>query len=208
MSSTTQTPPRPPPSTNGATATIDRALRTPQIAPQPQSTTAERTNIRYLWAAIRLGMAWTFLWPFFDKMFGLNHQTTTAQAWINGGNPTKGFLSGSAGLLSGFYTSIAGAGIVNVLFMAGLLGIGVALALGIAMKPAAIAGATMLILMWSASLPPSDDLFLDNHIIHALLLIGLAAIGAGKTLGFGERWQQIPLVQQHHWLASPQPRAC
>ena len=135
-------------------------------------------------------MAWTFLWPFLDKMLGLNHQTTSAQAWINGGNPTKGFLSGSAGLLSGLYTSIAGAGIVNVLFMAGLLGIG-----------AAVAGATMLILMWSASLPPSDDLFLDNHIIYALVLIGLAAIGAGKTLGFGERWQQIPLIQQHHWLA-------
>jgi thiosulfate dehydrogenase (quinone) large subunit len=80
-------------------------------------------------------MAWTFLWPFLDKMLGLNHQTTTAQARINGGNPTKGFLSGSAGLFSGFYTSIAGAGIVNVLFMTGLLGIGVALALGIAMNP-------------------------------------------------------------------------
>jgi hypothetical protein len=64
----------------------------------------------------------------------------------------------------------------------------------------------MLILMWSASLPPSDDLFLDIHIIYALLLIGLAAIGAGKTLGFGERWQQIPLVQQHRWLAQPPPR--
>ena len=41
--------------------------------------------------------------------------------------------------------------------------------------------------MWSASLPPSDDLFLDNHIIYALLLIGLALVGAGKTLGFAER---------------------
>ena len=200
MTPTTQAPPRPPPSTNGG-STIDTTPRTPEMAPRARSAIADRPNVRYLWVALRLGMGWTFLWPFFDKMFGLNHQTTSAQAWINGGNPTKGFLSGSAGLFSGFYTSIAGASVVNVLFMAGLLGIGVALALGIAMKPAAVAGATMLVLMWSASLPPSDDLILDNHIIYALLLFGLVAVGAGKTFGLGTRWERIELVQRHRWLA-------
>jgi thiosulfate dehydrogenase (quinone) large subunit len=48
--------------------------------------------------------------------------------------------------------------------------------------------------MWRASLPPSDDLFLDNHIIYALLLIGLALVGGGKTLGFGER------THRQEWL--------
>ena len=158
------------------------------------------TALRYVWAVIRLGMAWTFLWPFMDKMFGLNHQTTSAQAWINGGNPTKGFLSGSVGAFSGFYTSIAGAGIVNWLFMIGLLAIAVSLSFGIAMRFAAVAGATMLLLMWSASLPPSDDLFLDNHIIYALLLIGLALVGAGNTLGLGRRWTQTKLVKRYPWL--------
>ena len=133
-------------------------------------------------------------------MFGLNHQTTSVQAWINGGNPTKGFLSGSVGAFSGFYTSIAGAGIVNWLFMIGLLAIAVSLSFGIAMRFAAAAGATMLLLMWSASLPPSDDLFLDNHIIYALLLIGLALVGAGNTLGLGRRWTQTKLVQRYPWL--------
>lgn len=189
--SATQTPPRVPRSTNG--------LAVPDFVSAPQK--VEQSNVRYLWAVIRLGMAWTFLWPFFDKMFGLNHDSTTAQAWINGGNPTKGFLSGSVGVFSGIYTGIAGAGIVNVLFMSGLLGVGLALALGIAMKPAATAGATLLLLMWSASLPPSNDLILDNHIIYALLLTGLAAVSAGKTLGFGDRWTQLPLIKQHHWLA-------
>ena len=200
MTPTTQAPPRPPPSTNGG-STIDTTSRTPEMAPRARSAIADRPNVRYLWVALRLGMAWTFLWPFFDKMFGLNHQTTSAQAWINGGNPTKGFLSGSTGLFSGVYTSIAGAGVVNVLFMVGLLGIGLALALGIAMKPAAVAGATMLVLMWSASLPPSDDLILDNHIIYALLLFGLVAVGAGRTFGLGKRWERIELVQRHRWLA-------
>jgi thiosulfate dehydrogenase (quinone) large subunit len=197
----TQTPTRPPPSLNGGSTATYTPEHTSRLGAPTHTAKVQRPSVRYLWAVIRLGMAWTFLWPFFDKMFGLNHQTTTAQAWINGGNPTKGFLSGSAGAFSGIYTSIAGAGIVNVLFMVGLLGIGVALALGIAMKPAAVAGATMLLLMWSASLPPSDDLFLDNHIIYALLLVALVSVGAGKTLGLGKRWERIGFVQQHRWLA-------
>lgn len=146
----------------------------------------------------RVGL--TFLWPFFDKLIGLNHQTTTAQAWINGGNPTKGFLSGSVGFLSGFYTSIAGAGIVNWLFMIGLLAIGIALASGVAIRFAAVAGSIMLLAMWSASLPPSDDLFLDNHIVYSVLLIGLALAGAGNTLGLGRRWAQTSVVQRYPWL--------
>jgi thiosulfate dehydrogenase [quinone] large subunit len=179
-----------------------------RVAPKPMGRTAgsrtfsltRETALRYLWAVTRLGMAWTFLWPFLDKMFGLGHQTTSAQAWINGGNPSKGFLSGSVGAFSSFYQSIAGAGIVNWLFMVGLLAIAISLSFGIAMRFAAAAGSVMLVLMWSASLPPQDDLFLDNHIIYALLLIGLALVGAGNTLGLGRRWTQTNLVQHHPWL--------
>jgi thiosulfate dehydrogenase [quinone] large subunit len=159
------------------------------------------TALRHVWAVIRLGMAWTFAWPFFDKLFGLGHQTTSAHAWINGGNPTKGFLSGSVGAFSSFYQSIAGAGIVNWLFMLGLLALAISLSFGIAMRFAAVAGSVMLVLMWSASLPPSDDLFLDNHIIYALLLVGLALAGAGNTLGLGRRWTKTNLVQRYPWLS-------
>ena len=162
---------------------------------------SDRPFVRYLWAATRLCLGWTFLWPFLDKTFGLGHETPSAGAWLSGGNPTKGFLSGSVGPFSGIYHDIAGAGVVNGLFMVGLLGIGVALLLGIAMRPACIAGATMLVLMWSASLPPANNLFMDEHIIYALVLIGLAAVGAGKTLGLGARWARTEVVQRYTWLA-------
>ena len=69
------------------------------------------------------------------------------------------------------------------------------------MRPACIAGATMLMLMWTASLPPENNLFMDDHIIYALVLIGLAAVGAGKTLGLGKRWTRTAVVQRHSWLA-------
>ena len=59
----------------------------------------------------------------------------------------------------------------------------------------------MLVLMWTASLPPENNLFMDDHIIYALVLIGLALVGAGNTLGLGRRWAQTALVQRHAWLA-------
>jgi thiosulfate dehydrogenase [quinone] large subunit len=85
--------------------------------------------------------------------------------------------------------------------MVGLLGIALALLLGVAMKPACVAGVTMLVLMWSASLPPDQDIFMDNHIIYALLLVGLVVVGAGKTFGFGKQWEGRGFVQRHRWLA-------
>ena len=163
----------------------------------------ERTSTkaaRYVWAITRLCMGWVFLWPFLDKMFGLGHETTAAHAWINGGSPSYGFLSGSVGPFAGIYQSIAGAGLVNWMFMIGLLCIAVALFLGIGVRIAAVSGAVMVILMWSASLPPQDDLFMDNHIIYALVLIGLALVGAGNTLGLGHWWTQTSLVRRFPWL--------
>lgn len=198
MTSLTKSPPRNVGAANGHPTTNPKLPVHPMAAAQPAST--ERSFARYLWAVIRLGMGWVFLWPFMDKVFGLGHETVSAESWLNGGNPTMGFLSGAAGPFAGFYHDIAGAGLVNVIFMAGLLGIGVALLLGIAMRPACIAGATMFVLMWSASLPPENDVFLDSHIIYAVLLIGLATVGAGKTLGLGERWAQTELVQRYPWL--------
>ena len=56
-------------------------------------------------------------------------------AWINGASPTEGFLKfGADGPFQGFYNSIAGAALVDWLFMLGLLGIGLALTLGIATR--------------------------------------------------------------------------
>lgn len=87
------------------------------------------------WAVIglvglRLAIGFEFLWAFFDKTFGLGYATPTARAWINGGSPTKGFLSGAIGPLQGVFNSIAGAPVVDWLFMLGLLGVGLALILG------------------------------------------------------------------------------
>lgn len=154
----------------------------------------------YLLAGIRIGLGFIFLWAFADKVFGLGFSTTSAKAWINGGNPTEGFLGSSKGPFSGFFQAIAGTGIANVLFMGGLLAIGTALILGIAMRLAAAGGALLMVMMWAAVLPPTTNPILDDHLVYAAVLIVLALLAAGSTFGLGRTWAAIPVVQRNPWL--------
>jgi len=188
--------------------TIDATGVTSEAAPE---TTTQRWT-RYVAATIRLSLGWTFLWAFLDKTFALGHETgVDAQtgavdyfgpaAWIHGGSPTQGFLGfATKGPLADFYQGLAGNAVVDWVFMIGLLGIGLALTLGIGMRIAAVSGALMLVLMWSAVLPPANNLFMDYHLVYALVLGLITLIGAGKTWGFGKQWEAIPFVQRHGWL--------
>jgi thiosulfate dehydrogenase [quinone] large subunit len=156
---------------------------------------------RYVVAAIRLSLGWVFLWAFLDKVFGLGHGTASKDAWINGGHPTLGFLKfGTKGPLADFYQSLAGAGWADWLFMLGLAGIGIALVAGVAMRLAAAAGVVLLVLMWSAVLPPENNVFMDDHIIYALTLVAITLVGAGHTLGLGRRWERLPVIRSNAFL--------
>jgi thiosulfate dehydrogenase (quinone) large subunit len=156
---------------------------------------------RYVFAGVRIALGWVFLWAFLDKTFGLGHETAEKAAWINGGHPTQGFLkNAAAGPFKEFYNGIAGAVWADWLFMAGLLGIGLALILGIGMRIAAVAGAALLVLMWTAVLPPANNPFMDDHLIYAGTLIGLALMGAGNTIGLGKWWGNTAIVRNAPWL--------
>lgn len=151
-------------------------------------------------AVLRIGLGWIFFWAFLDKLFGLGYATPAARSWINGGSPTMGFLSGVEGPFAGLFNAMAGNVVVDSLFMIGLLGIGVALLLGIGMHIACFAGATMLVLMWLAVLPLDNNPFLDDHILYAIALILLLHLRAGHTWGLGDWWSQQPMVQRTRWL--------
>lgn len=152
---------------------------------------------RYLSAAVRLAIGFTFLWAFLDKLIGLDKATPSAKAWLNGGSPTTGFLAGVEGPFASTFHAMAGNGWADRLFMAGLLGIGAALVLGIGMRIAALSGAVLLVFMWAASLPLANNPFMDDHLVYALTLPLLAALSAGDTLGLGRLWSRIPFVAQH-----------
>ncbi|MCK2218454.1 hypothetical protein MF672_032360 [Actinomadura sp. ATCC 31491] len=111
---------------------------------------AERNPVDHVWAIARIAIGWVFLWAFLDKTFGWGFATPAAKAWINGGSPTTGFLKGTGEH-----------------------------ALGVGTRIAAGAGTAMLLLMWAAELPLTTNPFLDEHIVYAIVLIGLALAGAG-----------------------------
>lgn len=151
----------------------------------------------YIWAVTRISLGWIFLWAFLDKLFGLGRATPSEGAWLDGGSPTEGFLANApTGPFQSFYNGLAGAAWADWLFMIGLLGVGVALILGIGVRIAAVAGALMLVMMWTAVLPPPNNPFMDDHLIYAMVLIGLAAVNAGAVWGLGKWWARTTLVRK------------
>jgi thiosulfate dehydrogenase [quinone] large subunit len=176
------------------------------------STTATTAVAARAAAAVRITTGFVFLWAFLDKTFGWHYATGSGKGWIDGASPTKGFLSGvSAGPLESTFHDIAGKGWTDALFMLGLLGIGVALTTGIALRLTALAGTALMALMWAAEWPPAQHLstgapsfssnpVVDYHIIYAVVMILLAAAYAGNTWGLGRVWARIPFVNRNPWL--------
>jgi hypothetical protein len=131
---------------------------------------------------------------------------------VDGGSPTKGFLSGvAAGPMESTFHSWAGDTWADWLFMLGLLGIGTALVAGVALRLAAVAGSAMMALMWAAEWPPAQHLsdgtasmstnpFIDYHLVYAVVLIVLAAAYSGRTWGLGRVWERLPFVSRNPWL--------
>lgn len=148
-------------------------------------------------AVLRIAFGLTFLWAFVDKIWGLGFATPPAGAWVRGGDPTYGFLAkGSSGPLASFYRSLAGQGWVTVLFMVGLLAIGLALVLGIGLRVTAVAGGLLYLMMWSAALPPTTNPVIDDHILGLLSVLVFAATDAGLVWGLGRWWRRTALVQR------------
>jgi thiosulfate dehydrogenase [quinone] large subunit len=163
-------------------------------------------------AVLRIAFGLTFLWAFFDKLLALGFSTGAVvneqgaktgidffskDAWIHGGNPTLGFLKfGATGPFQGFYNSIAGQTWVNVLFMAGLLAIGIALTFGIAMRLGTIAGFALYLMMWTVALWPANNPVIDDHILGAVSMAVLGLTLAGDTWGAGRVWARTVLVRR------------
>ena len=81
--------------------------------------------------------------------------------------------------------------------MLGLLGIGLALTLGIGMRIAAASGALLYMLMYAASLRLENNPIVDDHLLGAISVIVLALVLAGDTWGAGKAWAKTHLVREY-----------
>ncbi len=167
------------------------------------------------WGLLRIAIGWIFLWAFVDRLlalgFGTGRDPETGvvdyfgpEAWINGGSPTSGFLE--FGLhtkepFTGWYSGLAGQAWVDWIYMASMLLIGLALVLGVATRLAAIGGIAWMALFYTASAVwPEFNPFLDDHVVYVIALAGIAYVSAGRYLGLGWRWEQLPIVRRHPLL--------
>ncbi|MCW8098958.1 hypothetical protein [Streptomyces tauricus] len=175
--------------------------------------TSRPTAFAMVFAGVRILTGFVFLWAFLDKTFGWGYATGSGKGWVDGGSPTKGFLSGvAAGPLESTFHGMAGDAWVNWLFMLGLLAIGVAVMAGVALRFAAVAGTVMMALMWAAEWPPAQHLstgapsmssnpLVDYHVLYAAILIALAVGHAGRVWGLGRGWERTAIVRDNRWLS-------
>ena len=69
---------------------------------------------------------------------------------------------------------------------------------GIGTRIAAIGGAIWMVIFYSAAaIWPENNPLIDDHIIEAVVLIGIAYVGAGRFLGLGNWWRKTSLVKKY-----------
>lgn len=156
----------------------------------------------------RIAVGFVFFWAFIDKLFGLHFSTLPEKAWIQGGQPSQGFLShageGTGYFLGGFYHAIASP-VSDVLFMLGLAGIGLALLLGIGLRVASVSAIALMAFMWIAEAPwvagvGSTNPLVDYHVVYAAVAVIAALTLGGDTWGLGKWWAHLPVVRTSTWL--------
>ena len=160
----------------------------------------------YIWATARIGLGLIFLWAFVDKLFGLGFSTCRDEvtgnidvlcekSWLQGGSPTSGFLHfATKGPFANYYQNLSGINLIDWLFMIGLLLIGLSLIFGVAMKVATISGVVLMLILYLAIIPPENNPMLDDHVIYAILLIGILSVNNEQKWGLRAWWiKQSPV---------------
>lgn len=155
-----------------------------------------REKGEYLLAVLRIAIGWMMLWPFFDKLLGLGFQTAPGSGVVDGGSPSSFVVYVASGIFKDLFTSLAGNSIIDLIFMAGLLIIGITLILGFAAKLTSIAMTAFLILMYMLVVPPTDNPVIDYHITWILAIWAIYFLGGYERLSIYSRWKEFSLVKR------------
>jgi len=155
-----------------------------------------REKGEYLLAVLRIAIGWMMLWPFFDKLLGLGFQTPSGAGLVDGGSPSSFVVYVASGIFKDLFNSLAGNSIIDLIFMAGLLILGIALILGFAAKLTSIAMTVFLILMYMLVVPPTDNPVIDYHITWILAIWAIYFLGGYERLSIYNRWKEFGLVKR------------
>jgi thiosulfate dehydrogenase (quinone) large subunit len=96
-----------------------------------------------------------------------------------------GYLEYASGPFSEFFSSLAGLAWVDALNQWGLVLIGLALILGIAVRPASFFGVILMVLYYLSDFDGNTAHgIIDSHVIYTVIFLLFLGGGAGHVLGF------------------------
>lgn len=147
---------------------------------------------------LRLVMGWVFLQAGIEKIVD---PTWTAAGYLR-------FAVHENNPFRDAFVDMAGSGLVDGLVIWGLTLIGLALLTGTLVRFAAFWGAIMMAFFWAsalqggllAGLPLEHGWVVDDHVVYAVLLFGLGALGAGRILGVDAWLEETAPVRDRPWL--------
>ena len=66
---------------------------------------------------------------------------------------------------------------------------------------AAFGGIAWLAIFYLATaIWPENNPFVDEHVVYAVVLVGLILANAGRYWGLGKIWQRVGFVKDRRWL--------
>jgi thiosulfate dehydrogenase [quinone] large subunit len=161
--------------------------------------------IGYAIVGLRVVMGWTLFQGGVTKLVTYldgNPETN----WTAAGFLANAIPEGNP--FTGMWGAMAGNPLIDQLVMWGLTLTGLGLILGALVRWNAFWSAVMMLFFWAASLqggllqglPLAHGWVIDDHVVYAMLLFGLGAIGAGRILGIDAAIEGTDLVQNNAWL--------
>lgn len=152
-----------------------------------------RTWAGYSLVAMRVAIGWVFFNAGVSRLVDPTWSANEVFLTVRPENPL-------AGLWHAVGHSLAW--LLGPLIVWGLSLVGAAIIFGVAVRLSALLGAAIMTLLWATSLPLSDALLVDEHVVYVFVLFGLGAFGAGRIAGLDAYFESHPMVQERPWLLS------
>jgi len=161
--------------------------------------------VGYALVGLRVVMGWVLLQGGLTKLVTYldgNPETN----WTAAGYLANAIPDGNP--FASVFANMAGSPLVDMLVMWGLTLTGLALVVGAFVRWSAFWGAVMMLMFWAAALegglmqglPLANGWVIDDHVVYAMLLFGLGAVGAGRILGVDGFLEELDLVEENRWL--------
>ncbi|WP_254545368.1 DoxX family membrane protein [Halomarina pelagica] len=141
----------------------------------------------YAVVSLRIALGWVFFYSGVTKL--LDPSWSAAGYLEHAVPPGNPFVA--------LWPLLAGMPLVDVLVQWGLTLTGLGLVLGALVRWNAFWASTMMLLFWASSLPLEHAILIDQHVVYALVLFGLAALGAGRVAGLDGYLESSSLVRRY-----------